>query len=157
MSIKIVFILLALSGVAGIILGYVLRWLIGLAQRGSLELDIKQKMLSAKEQAAKILSSAEFRAKVLETERLDPIEEREEKLTAREERLATKSEFLDERQRDLDTKEDEVRSREQETAHVKKEAEALIAERTKVLAKAAGLSEEAAREELMREIERAYE
>jgi hypothetical protein len=47
--------MLALSGTAGILLGYILRVLIGLAQRGSIELDIKQKLLDAKERAAKIL------------------------------------------------------------------------------------------------------
>ena len=42
MSLKIILILLALSGAGGVVLGYVLRVLIGLAQRGSLELEIKQ-------------------------------------------------------------------------------------------------------------------
>ena len=45
MSLKIILIMLALSGVGGIALGYVLRVLIGLAQRGSVELDIKQSRL----------------------------------------------------------------------------------------------------------------
>ena len=58
MSLKIILIMLALSGVGGIVLGYVLRVLIGLAQRGSVELDTKQKMLAAKEQAAKIIAAA---------------------------------------------------------------------------------------------------
>jgi len=58
MSLKIILILLALSGTGGIALGYVLRVLIGLAQRGSVELDIKQKMLQAKEQATKIIADA---------------------------------------------------------------------------------------------------
>ncbi len=150
MSIKIVIILLALSGVGGIALGYVLRVLIGLAQRGSLELDIKQRMLQAKEQAAKIIADAEFRSAVVETERLEPIEEREEKAAAREERVAAREEFLDSRQRDLDEKENDVRTREAE-------AKRLAELRTKELAKVANLSEERAREELFAEIERAYE
>jgi hypothetical protein len=49
MSLKIILIMLALSGVGGIALGYVLRVLIGLAQRGSVELDVKHKLLQAKE------------------------------------------------------------------------------------------------------------
>jgi hypothetical protein len=53
MSIKLILSLLALSGLAGIALGYVLRLLIALGQRGSLELEIKQQMLEAKERAAK--------------------------------------------------------------------------------------------------------
>jgi ribonuclease Y len=157
MSLKIILLMLALSGVGGIVLGYVLRVLIGLAQRGSIELDIKQKLLHTKEQAAKILADAEFRSAVVETERLAPVEEREGKITAREERLASREEFLDSRQRDLDEKEVEVRGREQQALHAKNEAENLTAQRSKELAKVANLSEEKAREELFSEIERAYE
>jgi len=157
MSLKIILILLALSGTGGIVLGYVLRVLIGLAQRGSVELDIKQKLLQAKEQAAKIIADAEFRGEVVETERLAPIEEREEKISSREERLAAREEFLDSRQRDLDETEDEVRLREQEAIRSRSEFEKLAAERTKELAKVAHLSEEKAREELFSEIERTHE
>ncbi len=149
--------MLALSGVGGIVLGYVLRVLIGLAQRGSVELDIKQKMLHAKEQAAKILADAEFRSAVVETERLAPLEEREEKISLREERLALREEFIDSRQRDLDEKEAEVRVREQEATRARSEAERLAAERSKELAKIAHLSEDKAREELFAEIERSHE
>ena len=141
---------MALSGVGGIVLGYVLRVLIGLAQRGSVELDNKQRLLNAKEQAAKILADAEFRGEVIETERLAPIEEREEKIGAREERVASREEFLDE-------KENEVRAREQEAARAKSEAERLSAERSRELSKVAHLSEEKAREELFSEIEHSHE
>lgn len=149
--------MLALSGVGGIALGYVLRVLIGLAQRGSVELDTKQKLLNAKEQVAKILADAEYRSAVIETERLAPIEEREEKLVSREERLASREEFLDSRQRDLDGKEDEVRIREQEAARVKSDAENLVTVRSRELEKVAHLSETAARQELFSEIEHTYE
>lgn len=157
MSLKIILTLLTLSGVGGIALGYVLRVLIGLASRGSLELDIKQKLLHAQERAAKIIAEAEFRGEVIETERLKPIEEREEKVMAREARLDSREEFLDSRQRDLDQKEDEVRAREEQTARAKSEAEKLTAMRTKELGKIANLTEEKAREQLFAEIERAYE
>ncbi|MEK7515551.1 MAG: Rnase Y domain-containing protein, partial [Patescibacteria group bacterium] len=150
MSLKIILIMLALSGVGGVVLGYVLRVLIGLAQRGSLELDIKQKLLHAQEQAAKIIAEAQFRGDVVETERLAPIEEREEKLVAREEHIVSREAFLDE-------KENEVRTREQEAARAKEIAENLAKERAKELSKVANLSEEKAREELFSEIERAYE
>lgn len=157
MSLKIILILLALSGVGGIAFGYVLRVLIGLAQRGSVELDIKQKMLAAKEAAAKVIEDAEYRAAVLETERLEPVEEREEKAAAREERVAIREAFLDERQRDLDAKEDEVREREEAADEARHAAEDLIEERTKLLERAAHLPEEKAREELFAGIENAYE
>ncbi|MDO8567026.1 MAG: ribonuclease Y [bacterium] len=157
MSFKIILIMLALSGVGGVVLGYVLRVLIGLAQRGSVELDIKQKLLQAKEQAAKIIAEAQFRGEVVETERLAPVEEREQKVILREERLASREEFLDSRQRDVDDKEAEVRARELEASYAKEIADTLAAQRSKELAKVAHLSEERAREELFSEIERAYE
>ncbi len=157
MSLKIILILLALSGVSGVVLGYVLRVLIGLASRGSVELDIKQKLLKAQERAAKIIADAEFRSDVIETERLEPIEEREGKIRSREERLATREEFLDSRQRDLDQKEDEIRAREQKAIQVTSEAEKLTARRSRELANVAHLTEEKAREELFAEIEQAYE
>ena len=149
--------MLALSGVSGVALGYVLRVLIGLAQRGSVDLDIKQKLLAAKEQAAKIIAEAEFRGEVVETERLAPVEEREQKVILREERLAAREEFLDSRQRDVDDKEAEVRARELEASYAKETADALAEQRSKELAKVANLSEEKAREELFAQIERAYE
>lgn len=157
MSLQIIFALLALSGAAGIILGYVLRWLVALGQRGSLELEIKQKMLTAQEKAAKIIADAEYRGEVLEAERLVAIEEREEKVNKLEERLIKKEELLDTRQQDLDTKNDEVRTRETEAERAKKEAEALIAERTKILERATHLSLDKAREELFHEVERRHE
>ena len=66
MSIKLVLILLAVSGMAGIALGYVLRLLIALGQRGSLEIEVKQRMLDAKERASRIIKEAEERAEVIE-------------------------------------------------------------------------------------------
>lgn len=157
MSLKIILILLALSGVGGLILGYVLRVLIGLAKRGSLELEIKQQLLQAKEKAAEIIAAAEYRGEVIETERLAPIEEREDKLSLKEERLDAREAFLDERQRDLDAAEADARKREHEATKLKSELEQLAKDRTKALAHVAHYSEEKAREELFAEIEQAHE
>jgi ribonuclease Y len=134
----------------GVILGYVLRVLIGLAQRGSLELDSKQRLLQAKEEAAKIIAEAKFRGEAIETERLEPIEEREDKLSAREEHIVTREAYLDSKQKDLDKKEEAAE-------RLANESRNLIAERAKALAGVANLSEQAARDELLREIERAHE
>jgi len=157
MSFQIILILLALSGAGGMLLGYILRWLVALGQRGSLELEIKQKMLVAQEKAAKIIAEAEYRGEVIETERLGVIEEREEKAEKNEERLVKKEEFLDQRQQDLDSKDEDTREREHEAAQAKKEAEALVAERTKILERAAHLSTEKAREELLHDVEQKSE
>lgn len=157
MSIKLVLILLAFSGLAGIALGYVLRLLIALGQRGSLELEIKQKMLEAREKAQRLLREAEERAEKEVEERLQPIEEREERVERTEDRLAKKEEFLDERERGLADAADELKARENEATRRRKEAEQLIAERVSTLSKITHLSEEAAKDLLMRDIEQAYE
>jgi ribonucrease Y len=157
MSLQIIFALLALSGAAGIILGYVLRWLVALGQRGSLELEIKQRMLAAQEKASKIIADAEYRGEVLETERLVSIEEREEKAGKLEERLIKKEELLDARQQDQDARDESLRARESEAARSKQEADALVAERVKILERTTHLSADKARDELFRELERRHE
>lgn len=157
MSIKIVLSLLAFSGLAGIALGYVLRLLIALGQRGSLELEIKQKLFEARERAARILEEAEVRADDLEGERLSPLKEREEVLAKQTERLAKREEFLDERERNLTLESEDVRNRENEVANVKKDIERLREERRQELARIAHLSSEEARTLLMRDLEESHE
>ena len=63
MSLKIILLLLALSGVAGIAIGYFLRLIISLGKRGSMELEIRKMKLDAEERAKKITGEAEARAK----------------------------------------------------------------------------------------------
>ncbi len=153
MSIKLILSLLALSGLAGIALGYVLRLLIALGQRGSLELEIKQQMLEAKERASKIISEAETRAQIVIEEEEKPLREREETLNKTAERLAKREEFLDERERNLAEEAEDVRNRENEAANIKREAERLREERRLELVRLGGLSEQAARDALMKDLE----
>lgn len=157
MSIKLVLILLAISGVAGIALGYVLRVLIALGQRGSLEIEIKQKMLEAKERSARIIAEAEERAEEVEKEQLRPIAEREERLRTFTDRLAKKEEFVDERERALVARAEELKNRENEVARMKRDTEELSARRRGELGRVAHLSENAAKDLLMKEVEDAYE
>ncbi|MEK7601912.1 MAG: ribonuclease Y [Patescibacteria group bacterium] len=153
MSIKLILSLLALSGLAGIAVGYVLRLLIALGQRGSLELEIKQQMLDAKERAAKILAEAEERAERLEDEMEQPLKEQAELLKKATERLEKREEFLDERERNLAEESEDVRNRENEAANVKREAEKLREERRLELVRLGRLSEQEAREALMKDLE----
>ena len=157
MSIKIVLSLLALSGLAGIALGYVLRLLIALGQRGSLELEVKQKMLDAKERASRLLEEAEDRAKRQEEERILPIKEREEKVAKAAERIAKREEFLDERERALASELDDVKNRENEAANMRREAEKLREERRHELARVSRLSEKDAKTLLIRDLEDSHE
>lgn len=153
MSIKIILGLLAASGLAGIIVGYVLRVLVGLAQRGSVELEVKQRLLEGKERAARLVAEAEERAKKLESERSVPMQEREDRLTKFAERIAKREEFLDERERSLVAESEDIRNRENEAANVKREADKLLAERRQELSRLSGLSETDALAALMKDLE----
>jgi ribonuclease Y len=157
MSIKLVLILLAISGLAGIALGYVLRVLIALGQRGSLEIEIKQKMLEAKERASKLLKEAEERAEEVEKDLLAPLEEREDRIRAAVDRIAKKEEFIDERERSLVTRADALQARENEAVRAKREAEELSKARRAELSKVARLTETAARDLLMKDLETSHE
>ncbi len=157
MSIKLVLSLLALSGLAGIALGYVLRLLIALGQRGSLEIEVKQKLLEAKERANRIVSEAEARAEELEEEHAAPLKEREEKLEKSIERLEKREEFLDERERTVADDTEEVRNRENEVTNLKRDAEKILAERRLELTRLGRLSEKEASAMLMRDLEESLE
>lgn len=148
---------MALSGLAGIALGYVLRLLIALGQRGSLELEVKQKMLEAKERASHLLADAEERAKKLEHAQTGPLKEREEKLAKSAERLAKREEFLDERERNLADEAEDVKNRENEVVNLKRDAEKLREERRQELVRLGRLSESEARTALMKDLEDGYE
>jgi ribonuclease Y len=157
MSIKLILSLLALSGTAGIALGYVLRWLISLSQRGSLEIEVKQRMLEAKERASKLIREAEERADRIEEERAAPWRVREEALLKGAERLNKREEFLDERERAIAAEAEDARNRENEAANLRREAEKVLAERRQELARVSRLSQAEAAAELMKEVEHAEE
>ncbi len=157
MSLKFLFILLALSGAAGIALGYVLRWLIALGQRGSLELDIKQKMLEAKERASVILKEAEKQSAKISDELLADVREREEKLEKNLARLTKKEDFLDARERTIVDESEIIRSRENELSQLKKESEEVLVKRRLELERITHLSEEKALEEMFKDIEKTNE
>ena len=53
---------LAVAGLIGVAVGYYLRLIISLGKKGSMELKIKEMLLSAKEEAKKITIDAESKA-----------------------------------------------------------------------------------------------
>lgn len=157
MSLKIVILLLGVAGALGIILGYVLRYLIALSKKASMEHDIKQMMLEAKEEAKKITLSAEQdAANVLKGIR-EEIKEKEESLKKTEERLVKKEELLDRRQLDIDRDAEELKGKITELKDKKDKIDAMEQEKKSELQKIAHLSEEDARNQLLGEVEKKYE
>ncbi len=150
MSLRLVLLAVALSAAAGIAFGYFLRWIISLGRRGSMELDIKQKMLEAQEEASRVRTEAEQEAEeILETARKE-IKEKEEKTLKLEERLLKREEFLDNRQTDLDSENENIKEKIKDIESLKGKAEVLLTERQDKLQKISGLSKEEAKEEVLK-------
>ncbi len=150
MSLRLVLLAVALSAAAGIAFGYFLRWIISLGRRGSVELDIKQKMLEAQEEASRVRTEAEKTAEeILETARKE-IKEKEEKTLKLEERLLKREEFLDNRQTDLDSESENIKEKIKEIDILKEKTDILLSERHDKLQKISGLSKEEAKLEVLK-------
>ena len=144
-------------GVGGIVVGYFLKVLLTLAQKGSMENKIKQSFLDAKDQAQKIVSDAETTADKIITEAKSKLEEKESQLKKTEDRLVKKDELLDKRQMDIDKEGDDLKKQAEEIKRTKEKLDEAEKEKIKELQKIAGLSLEEAKEELMTNIEKQYE
>lgn len=157
MSLKIVLALLALSGVAGIAIGYFLRMLILLGKRGSMEIQIRKMMLDAEERAKQVVAAAEKTAKEKEVTMNDELKARGAELKVTEERLVRKEEMLDKRQSTLDSELVNVEKKQEEVRTTREEAEALVREQQHKLENVAGLSADEAKKELYENLEKQNE
>ena len=157
MTLKLALLLALLAASAGIGFGYLLRLLISLGKKGSMELDIKQMELSAKEEVQRVISEAETQAEEIIQKTQKEFKEREERVKKTEDRLVTKEEFLDKRQLDLDKEVEHTRQKVAEADSLREEAETLVEAREAELSKVAGLSPSDAKSELLRIIEKRAE
>lgn len=157
MSIKLALLLALLAASAGIGFGYLLRLIISLGKKGSIELDIKQLEISSRQEAQKIITEAEEEAQEIITKTEAELKERENRLKKIEDRLVNKEEFLDKRQLDLDKEGESVREKAAKVRALREKAEELAEERRSELAKVAGLSPAEAKAELLKMIEKEAE
>ena len=157
MSLKLALLLALLAASAGIGFGYLLRLLISLGKKGSMELDIKQMELSSKEEAQRIILEAEARGEEIIQKTQREFKEREERTKKTEDRLVKKEEFLDKRQLDLDKESEIAKKKISEISATKEKAEALVESRQAELAKVAGLSRTEAKKELLNIVEKEAE
>jgi len=153
MDLKIILVLLAVAGLVGTAFGYFLRWIISLGKRGSMELEIKQKMLEAQEEAKHIIDEAEQKAKEKTEELTKDFKEKEKDLKKTEDRLIRKEELLDKRQFDLDNEGDDVKKKVEDVKRLRDRVEELIKEEEEKLEKMSGLSAEEAKKELLKIVE----
>lgn len=157
MSVKVILMLLALSGLVGVAFGYFLRWIISLGKRGSMELQIKQMMLETKEEAKKVIEDAERKGQEIVKAREAQFGERERENKKTEERLINKEGLLDKRQVDIDGQVEELKQRAEKLEESRAEAKELGERAVKELERVSGLTIESAKEELLRTLERDFE
>jgi ribonuclease Y len=157
MSLKIAMLFAGLAAFVGVGFGYFLRWIISLGQRGSVELRIKQMELHAREEAKKITEEAQIKAEETLKETRTEFKEKEEKIKKTEDRLIKKEEFLDKRQLDIDKEIEQVKEKVSEVKAIKEKIENLEKDKFDELQKVSKLTEEDAKNVLLREIERKHE
>ncbi len=146
--------LLGASVLVGAVIGYVFRWLLLLARKGSLEVEIKQILLDAREKAERITADAETAAREKVVAAEGSLAEKEEKLLKQEERVFKREETLDKKQAELDAQVEGVKVKIEEVRHIKERADTLVLQRADELAKVAGLTKTEALDQLYKELER---
>ncbi|MCC7160613.1 ribonuclease Y [Candidatus Nomurabacteria bacterium] len=154
-------IIIILIGVAilllGIGVGYYLRVLVALGKRRSIEIDIKQMLVSAKEEAQKIVDDAK---KISETKLAELKEEekkKEQEFRETEKRLIKKDEFLDARQVEINKEAEGIKDRVEEVKKIQEKVTKIEEEKRIELERVSRLTEEQAKEELLRDVEKKYE
>ncbi len=141
----------------GMVVGYYLRLLIALGKKRSIEVDIKQMLLGAKEEAQRIIDEA----KVKSEEKLAKIQEeekkREQEFKETEKRLIKKDELLDARQTEIDKEVENIKIKVEEIKKIQEKVANIETEKRIELERVARLTEAEAKEELMKDIEKKYE
>lgn len=154
----ITFIIIAgATGLGGVIVGYFLRWLVTLGQKGSMELTIKQQLLDAKEEAQRVVAEAEKEADRTLQEARRTEQEKSTQLKKLEDRLLSKDELLDKRQTDIDSEVEGLKKKVEEIRKLKENYEASNLKIQTELERVASMSKDDAKKELTNAIEKQYE
>jgi len=151
-AIKTLLLLLATSGLGGVVLGYFLRWLITLGQKGSVELEVKKTILEAKDQAQKIVSRADQQAEELLREIKDREQAAEKENRKKSEWLLKKEEALDERQLNLNQELKNLKGRLEEVGKTETKLRETERLKTAELERIAKLTAAEARQEIIQTI-----
>ncbi len=157
MSLTIIILIGALALLLGMGIGYYLRLIIALGKRRSIEIDIKQMMVVAREEAQKIIDEAKKNTEGKLAELKKEEKKKEQELKETETRLIKKDEFLDGRQLEIDKEVENIKIKIEEIKDIREKLSGIETEKKLALEKIARLSEEEAKEELLRDVEKRYE
>lgn len=141
----------------GVGIGYYLRLIIALGKRRSIEIDIKQMMVGAKEEAQKITDEAKKASEAKLTELREEEKKKENEFKETEKRLIKKDEFLDARQLEVDKEVENIKVKVEEVKKIQEKVSKIEEEKKVELERVAKLTELEAKDELLKDIEKKYE
>ena len=141
----------------GVGVGYYLRVIIALGKRRSIEIDIKQMMVSAKEEAQRITDEVKKTSESKLSELKEEEKKKEHEWKEKESRLIKKDEFLDARQVEIDKEVENIKTKVEEIKKIQEKVVKIEEEKRVELERVAKLNESEAKEELLRDIEKKYE
>ncbi len=156
MSLTAIFITIAALA-AGIGIGYYLRRVIALGQRRSIEIDIKQMLVGAKEEAQKILDESKKKAEERSEELRAEEKKKEAEYKKTEDRLVKKEELLDARQVEIDKEVENIKIKVEEIKKIREKVDNIAQEKQTELERLSHLSETEAKEALYKMLEQRYE
>ncbi|MBU3669043.1 MAG: ribonuclease Y [Candidatus Taylorbacteria bacterium] len=151
-------IVLTVLGVGlGFCIGYVIRILVALSKKNSIELDIKKLFIDAKEKAEKIILTAENKASDTLKEAREQIKEKEEHVQKSEERLSKKEEYLVSKEQDIDHEVSSLKDKVAEIKAIKEKVDAQMRHTEAELERVSGMSKESAITEILQRAEKENE
>jgi ribonuclease Y len=133
--------------------GYYLRYLHALSKKRSIELEIKERIVEAEKRTIEIIEKAEEKATTLEQEAKTELKKQDEKLSEKERHLLKREELLDSRQIDIESQRESLQAKVVEIKAIKNQLDERKLEIERNLETVAGLSREAAYEQLVAHIE----
>ncbi len=137
----------------GALIGYYTRILVSLSKKRSLEIDIKQMLVGAKEEAQRITDEAKKKSEETLLELKETEKTKEEDWKKTEERLIKKEELLDTRQIEIDKEVENIKLKIEEIKKIKERIDLADDERKKKLEAVSGLTTDEAKNLLIKELE----
>ena len=140
----------------GIGIGYIVRHVVARFQKRSLETDVKELMLRAREDATRITEEAERRAESRMEELRRTERDHETEFKKVKDFLVKKENLLDTRQIEMDVQYDDLKKKIEEVRLLKEKAAASVVQYESDLISLAGMTPEEARDLLVRQAEERY-
>jgi ribonuclease Y len=150
-------ILIVITGALSLGIGYYLRYIITVGKKGSMELEIKQMILEAKDEARKIVEGAEKKAEFTTNEIKKEEKEKDQQFKRTEDRLIKKEELLDKRQTDIDNEVESIKKKIEDIKAIREQSEKKKKDAETELERVSGLTVDQAKDEFFGLIKRDYE